>query len=139
MRLEDCVDELFKGKKLRRRAWRGSRGYVCMGHNKLLWDDGAEFVLGSTLNLSYDDWEVCDDNRMYIPDAFWEMVDPKWNYLAMDPKGDWCLYNTCPKKSDACWQGDWWVFVTLKGYTWYKEPKDWAKTLYERPGEELDS
>lgn len=140
MRLEKCIDELFNGKKLRRSSWL-SHQYIHLNNGELLWwHDGLSASLSWFLQQGDTDWEFYDEARMDIPDAFWEMVDPKWNYLAMDEEGGWHMYDTCPSMGVESWVSTWFVVaelaVRLECFTWYKKQGDWTKTLYKRPGAE---
>lgn len=138
MKLEECVDELFNGKKLRCKCW-FSWNFIHMVDGKLVGFDGEKVNLKWYLEQGHYDWEVYDDTRMDIPDSFWEMVDPKWNYLTMNSTGRWYLYSTRPKKVDG-----YWILVDstnaatgktmLNYFDWYKDPTDWKNTLYKRPG-----
>jgi len=139
MRLEDCIDGLFNGKKLRRSSWL-SHQYIHLNNGELLWwHDGLSASLSWFLQQGDTDWGFYDEARMDIPDAFWEMVDPKWNYLAMDSNGVWkmSICGRFPKEGDeACFDDLECGPVVLRHFTWYKEPEDWTKTLYKRPGAE---
>lgn len=132
MRLEKCIDELFNGKKLRRSSWL-SHQYIHLNNGELLWwHDGLSASLSWFLQQGDTDWEFYDESRMDIPDAFWEMIDPEWNYLAMDEEGGWRMYDTCPSMGVESWV----TSVRLGCFTWYKKPEDRTKTLYKRPGAE---
>ena len=140
MKLEECVDELFNGGKLRRSAWKPHQ-YIHLNNGELLWwHDGLSASLSWFLQQGYTDWEFYDEACMDIPEAFWEMVDPKWNYLAMDEEGGWHMYDTCPSMGVESWVSTWFVVaelaVRLECFTLYKKQGDWTKTLYKRPGAE---
>lgn len=137
MKLEECIDLLFEGKKLKRNIW--SQGeYIHLVDGKIVTEIGCSVFLNSYLSNGYVDWKVYDEAKMDIPDAFWEMVDPKWNYLFMYYPGGWYLSRDCPILKDEAWQGGGeYLKLTLSHFDWYKDPEeDWTKTLYKRPGVE---
>lgn len=137
MRLEECVDELFNGKKLRCKSW-FSWNFIYMVDGKLVSFDGERVNLKWYLDQGHYDWEIYDETRMDIPHSFWEMIDPKWNYLTMNSTGRWYLYCDRPEVSETCWAGgkDSTIASTIRVFTWYKEPADWKNALYKRPGVE---
>ena len=135
MRLEDFIDELFNGKKLRRSSWL-SHQYIHMSKGQVVWQDGLSVSLWWFLQQGDTDWGFYDEARMDIPDAFWEMSDPEWNYLAMNADGLWFMYDTRPKDGAESWFDAGSTSVRLECFTWYKKQGDWAKTLYKRPGAE---
>lgn len=136
MKLEECIDLLFDGKKLRKDTWKPEE-YIYVEENKVWYQKRLAASLGTFLSWNHDNWEVYDEDKMVIPDSFWEMVDPKWNYLIMYLSVAWYLSKDRPILKDGAWQdGREYLRLTLSHFDWYKEPEDWTTTLYKRPGVE---
>ena len=56
----------------------------------------------------------------------------KWNWLARDEDGEWCLFEKKPIRSDRCWHssGD----IEILNYNTFNVPEgdNWKNSLYKR-------